>query len=59
MKTVTVNGKEVDYDGAVSLMDDEIREELHTLLAPCLAQEFVDAYAERHKEKYGEEFTAW
>ena len=40
------------YDSAVSLMDEEIREELHNELAPCTDREFLEAYMERHEEKY-------
>ena len=46
-----------DYEAAVSLMDDEIREEVHADLAPCSEEEFLAEYMKRHYEKYGEEFT--
>lgn len=49
-------GKELDFDTAVILMDDEIRESLHTALAPCTNQQFFDAYAKAHEEKFGEEW---
>lgn len=49
-------GTEIRYNVAVSLMDDEIREELHRELAPCTDQEFFDAYCKAHEVKYGEEF---
>ena len=49
-----VYGNEINYESAVALMDDELREELHAELVPCAAQEFFDAYAKRHMEKYGE-----
>lgn len=56
-KQVTLNGKTIDFDAAVNLMDDEIREELHNKMAPCTDQEFLDAYVEAHAAKYdGEEF---
>ena len=45
------------YSAAVNMMDDEIREELHTEMAPCTELEFLEAYMKRHEEKYGEEFT--
>lgn len=45
------------FEIAVQLMDDEIREELHSELAPCTDEEFLRAYEARHLEKYGEEFT--
>lgn len=53
---VMLNGSEIDFDAAVNLMDDEIREEIHAELAPCDDQEFLDAYVDRHAEKYGEDF---
>lgn len=45
------------YAAAVELMDDQIREVLHAEFAPCTDLEFLTAYMERHKEKYGEQFT--
>lgn len=51
-----MNGNEVDFEAAVELMDDEIREELHAKLAPCTEQEFFTAYEIAHSEKYGEAF---
>lgn len=44
------------FETAVNMMDDEIREELHRELAPCSEVEFLEAYMERHEEKYGCEF---
>lgn len=54
---VTYNNTQVDFEGAVNLMDDEIREALHAELAPCTEQEFFDAYCKAHDEKYGEKFA--
>ncbi len=54
---VTYNNTQVDFEAAVNLMDDEIREAIHAELAPCTEQEFFDAYCEAHEEKYGEEFA--
>ena len=54
---VMLNGCEVEFDACVVLMDDEICEELNFEMAPCTAQEFLDAYVQRHAEKYdGEQF---
>lgn len=53
---VMLNGSEIDFATAVALMDDEIREELHAEMAPCDDQEFLDAYVERHAQKYGDDF---
>ena len=47
-------GTEVDYDVAVRMMDDDLREEIHTDLAPCMEQEFFDEYARRHEERFSE-----
>lgn len=55
-KKVFINSNFVDFDSMVVLMDDEIREELHSLLAPCTEQEFADAYVEAHFRKYNEHF---
>lgn len=50
------NGAVIDFESAVQLMDDEIREKLHFDLAPCTDQEFFTAYEKAHEEKYGEEW---
>ena len=52
---INMNGTEIDYDVAVAMMDDEIREELHQEIAPCTDQEFFTAYEKAHSEKYGED----
>lgn len=54
--TAVVGGKVFDMDVIASYMDDEIREDLHTKMSPCSAQEFVDAYMDAHDEKFGEIF---
>lgn len=54
---VTYNNDQVDFEAAVNLMDDEIREALHAELAPCTEQEFFDAYCKAHEGKYCEEFA--
>lgn len=56
MADVMLNGEMVDFDAAVNLMDDEIREAVHADIAPCTDQEFMDEYVKRHEAKYGEEF---
>lgn len=53
-------GNDVDFESAANLMDDELREELHQELAPCTKQEFFDAYAKAHADKFdGEEFAPY
>lgn len=56
MKVENMNGTKINYEAAVTFMDDEIREELHMELAPCSEQEFFSAYEKAHIEKYGEEW---
>lgn len=54
---VKINGQTVDFDAAVALMDDDIREALHAEGVED-EQAFVDAYCARHAEKFGgEEFA--
>lgn len=58
MGKVIINGYSVDFDAAVNLMDDEIREALHSSQEWASEQDFADAYAAAHAEKYkGEEFV--
>ena len=49
-------GVEIDLNTALNLMDDDLREELSADLAPCTEQEFFEAYAKAHDNKFGE---AW
>ena len=62
---INQNGVAIDFDAAVRLMDDEIRERLHSEMAPCEEQRFFSAYEKAHEEKYGElwelskEHPAW
>lgn len=46
----------IDFDLAVSLMDDEIREDVHEKFSPCSKQKFFEQYYLAHKVKYGEIF---
>lgn len=45
------------YKVAEVLMDDEIREQLHTEIVPCSDEEFLIAYMKAHEEKYGLPFV--
>ena len=56
MANVMLNGEMVNFDVAVNLMGDEIREAVHADIAPCTDQEFMDEYVKRHEAKYGETF---
>lgn len=49
-------GTKICFDSAIGFMDDDIREELHSRLAPCTEQEFFTAYEIAHAQKYGEEW---
>ena len=53
---INAHGKEIDFDAAVNIMDDDLREKIHAELAPCTDQEFFDAYAKAHLKKFSEEF---
>ena len=48
-----------DYDAAVNLMDEELREELHRTMSHSTPQEFIERYAEKHREKFGEGFAPY
>lgn len=52
-------GETGDFNSAVRMMDDELREELHATLAPCSNQEFIEAYAKAHAEKFNEAFVPY
>lgn len=56
MKVINKNGTQINYDAAVRLMDDDLREELCAQVAPCTEQEFFTAYEVAHAEKFGEEW---
>lgn len=56
MQVINKSGTQINYDAAVQLMDDDLREELHAQLAPCTEQEFFSAYEAAHAEKFGEEW---
>jgi len=57
-------GTEIDFDAAVELMDDDLRERLHngdgdptgSNDRPGDEQEFFKWYCRLHRERFGEEF---
>lgn len=51
-----LSGAKIIFDNAVSMMDDDIREEIHRQLAPCSEQEFFTAYEIAHQKKFDEEW---
>ena len=50
---INSNGASIDYDAAVALMDDDLREEVAADLAPCTEQEFFTEYYKQHAVKFG------
>ena len=54
MKVINLNGHEIDFEAAVQMMDDEIREALADEGFES-EQEFFTAYEKAHAEKYGTE----
>ena len=56
MKVMNNYGTEIEWNTAVNLMDDDLREELSADLAPCTEQEFFEAYEKAHENKFGEEW---
>ena len=54
MIVINMNGTEINYEAAVELMDDEIRERVCDPVDS--EQQFFTAYEKEHAEKYGEEW---
>ena len=54
---IVYRGHSFDFDAAVNLMDDEICEDIHAAGSCITDQEFMDAYVDAHRIKYGEEFV--
>lgn len=52
-----LDGRPIEFDVLVNLMDDDLREQLHADLAPCTEQEFLDAYCKAHYKHFGTPFT--
>ena len=55
-KVINEYGVEINYAAAINMMDDDLREAIHGMIAPCTEQEFFNAYAEAHAAKFGEEW---
>lgn len=51
------NDNTLDYETAVMMMDDEIRESIHFETPELAPQAFYDEYCQRHYDKFGEDFT--
>lgn len=56
INVINTNGTAIDFETAVCMMDDELRESIHAELSPCTEQEFFAAYEKAHAKKYGEEW---
>ncbi len=56
MTVININGKEIDFEASINFMDDEIREKLHSEIAPCSEQEFFTSYEKAHQKKFKEEW---
>jgi len=61
MQVINESGYSLDFSATVSMMDDDLREELHLKLAPCTEQEFFSAYEAAHEARFGEpwELSRW
>ena len=44
------------WEAITDYMDDDLREQIHSELAPCTEEEFLTKYMGLHLEKFGEEF---
>ena len=55
MTKVIYKDQPIDFDAARIIMDDDICEAIHGTVDTD--QEFMDAYASTHQEKYGAEFV--
>lgn len=55
MKVINANGHEIDFEAAVQMMDDEIREAVASEGYES-EQDFFTAYEKAHVEKYGTEW---
>ena len=53
-------GNQIDFDAAVELMDDEIREDMSNSYEPGFdnPQVFIEEYSRRHTAKFGGEAFA-
>lgn len=51
-KVTDTEGNVYDFEYAVSMMDEELREEVHADMAPCTDQEFFEEYVTRHNERF-------
>jgi hypothetical protein len=57
-KVLNCLGQEIDFEAAVALMDNDLREDL-AANAPDSEQWFLQIYADNHQAKFGEPFAPW
>lgn len=48
---------ETRLEAAAEIMDDDLREQVHSELAPCRAEQFLVRYCELHERKFGVAFA--
>jgi hypothetical protein len=48
--------REAYFESCASMMDDEIREMLHSHMAPCSKSAFLEAYCDEHYNRFSQEF---
>ncbi len=56
---IDANGAEHDFDSATMLMDDKLREAIHAECDCETNQQFIEEYAKRHLETFGEDFAPY
>ena len=54
-------GKEINFEATVNVMDKEIRDDMHQNYEPGFdnPQAFIEEYARRHEDKFNEEFVPY
>jgi len=63
-KVINLMDQEVDFDAAVALMDDDLREEIicksgNMGIDISTPQNFFEVYAVNHLAQFGDDFEPW
>lgn len=58
IKVLDEKGREIDFEAALILTDEDLREEMHYEEWES-DQQWFDEYAKRHEEKFGEPFIPY
>lgn len=53
----TSHGKQIDWEAAFNLMDEDLCNAIASAMAPCTEQEYYDEYCKRHLVKFGVQFA--